>query len=98
MRWPRLFMLPFCVLIYRSAPLQSQERKPSDSQSNLVAGRTLEYWISEISSRDQSKSQNAIRAVMLFGPERAYQAVPVILDRLKKHSPATRQPVDLSVR
>ena len=62
----------------------------------VVAGRSLEYWISQIPSKDQSKSENAIRAVMEFGPDRAYQAVPVIVERLRHNSPGKQ--VDVSVR
>ena len=61
----------------------------------LVAGRPLEYWIGQIPSKDQSKSENAIRAVLQFGPERAYQAVPVIIERMHTHG---GRGVDVSVR
>ena len=97
MRWLCRLMLTFSSLVWQSTPLQSQE-KNIETPVTMVAGRTIEYWISEIPSVDPSKSENALRAVMLFGPERAYQAVPVIIDVLRKHSPSTKKHVDDSVR
>src|SRR5262249_18727423 len=60
------------------------------------AGKKLDYWIKEISSKDPSKRENAMRAVVGFGPAKAQQAVPAILAELKKHT--AKQPIDLSVR
>jgi hypothetical protein len=94
MRWLHLFVLPICLL-GRPATLQSQEKKPPDTLTVEVLGHKLEYWIKEISSKDQSKSETAIQTVMLFGPDRAYAAVPTLLERLRNHP---RVPVDLSVR
>jgi HEAT repeat protein len=74
----------------------SQEKQP-DTKLSQVAGKTLEQWIKEIGSVDPSKRENAIRTVLLFGPDRAYQAVPAILDQLRKHDPVSN-PVDASVR
>ena len=83
-------------------PKSMKDEKKDSSLKNTppeiteVAGKSLEQWIKEISSRDPSKREAAIRTVLLFGPERAYQAVPVLLQELKKHSP--NAPIDLSVR
>src|SRR5579863_9964303 len=92
MRWLN-FVLVIACLCARADRAFGQER--SQFSVTLVAGRTLEYWISQIPSKDQSKSENAIRAVMEFGPDRAYQAVPVIMDRVRQHP---GKQVDVSVR
>lgn len=61
-----------------------------------IAGKRLDQWIKEIRSADPSRRETAMRTVILFGPEKAYQAVPPILAELKKHHRDT--PIDLSVR
>jgi HEAT repeat protein len=66
------------------------------SQVEQIGGKLLEEWIADISARDPSKRVTAIRTVLLFGPERALQAVPALLKELKKHSSA--YPLDLSVQ
>jgi HEAT repeat protein len=63
---------------------------------NEIGGRKLEQWIADISSKDRSKGENALRTVLMFGPEKAYRAVPAIVAELKKHSPF--QPIDTSIR
>ena len=95
MRRLYLVVLPLCLLVVGPGTLQSQEKKPN-TLVTAIRGRPLESWIKEIPSKDQSKSEIAIQSVMLFGAERAYQAVPVIIDRLKKHSSSA--PVDTAVR
>ncbi len=91
MRWRLLGLACFMFAEVSSAPLWSQ-----GTQLSEVGGHTLEYWISQIPSKDQSKSEHAIKMVVSFGPDRAYLGVPAILDRLRKHTPQT--PVDASVR
>jgi HEAT repeat protein len=95
MRRLPLLLLPCLILLGRSSPLQSQPKKNKGEVAE-VGGHSLEYWIGVIPLKDQSNTENAIRSVVLFGPERAYTAVPVILDKLKKHGPGT--PIDASVR
>jgi HEAT repeat protein len=64
---------------------------------NEIGGKTLEQWVKEMSARDPSKRDNAVRTVVMFGAERAYPlAMPVLLAELRKHSPSA--PIDLSVR
>src|SRR5262249_28182762 len=80
--------------------LSSQARSPLEKQPDTklsqVHGRSLEQWIKDINSPDPSKRENAIRTVLLFGPDRAYQAVPALLEQLDKHTSAT--PIDASIR
>jgi HEAT repeat protein len=61
-----------------------------------IAGKGLEQWIKEIGSTDPSKRENAMRTVLLFGPQKAYAAVPALIAQLKKHTP--KNPIDLTVR
>lgn len=71
------------------------ELKP-DPKAEEIGGKSLPEWIKEIPHKDRSRSENAIRTVLLFGPERAYEAVPVLLRELAKHTSTT--PLDQSVR
>lgn len=73
---------------------ESMKKEPEITE---IAGKTLEQWVKEISTRDPSKRDLAVRTVVLFGPDRAYAlAVPALLAELRKHSAST--PIDLSVR
>lgn len=74
---------------------QAQD-KQADTKITHIQGKTLEQWIKEISSTDPSKREYAIRTVLAFGPDRAYQALPAILDQLDKHTVSA--PVDASIR
>ncbi|MBI3406855.1 MAG: HEAT repeat domain-containing protein [Planctomycetes bacterium] len=74
---------------------QAQEKQP-DTKITHIQGKTLEQWIKEIASPDPSKRENAIRTVLAFGPDRAYQAVPAILEHLDKHTVSA--PIDASIR
>ena len=54
---------------------------------NEVGGKDLKAYVQEISDRDRSKGVAAMKAVLLFGADRARAAIPVILKELKKHQP-----------
>ncbi len=79
---------------------QKSAGKPDDKSGgapvNEIGGRKLEQWLADVPSKDPSKAENALRTVLLFGPERAYAAAPVILKELKKHGPGAH--LDTSVR
>lgn len=94
----RLFLAAASLLFLAGVvPAHAQEKK-SDTGTQItdIGGKTLEQWIKEIGSKDPSKRENAIRTVQFFGPDRAYQAIPAILEQLRKHSPS--YPIDISVR
>src|SRR3989442_5963457 len=78
-----------------NAPPKS-EKAAKDPEITEIGGRSLEQWIKDISGKDRSKAENAIRTVVMFGPERALAAVPAMLAELDKHT--TSYPIDLSVR
>ncbi len=61
-----------------------------------VGGRTFEQWTKDITHKDPSKREVALRAVLSFGPEKAYEAVPAMLTELRRHTPD--YPIDTSVR
>jgi HEAT repeat protein len=69
--------------------------KPSPSPSQ-VRGKSLEHWIKDIHSRDRSKGETAIQAVLAFGPERAYEALPVLIGELKRSASLVN--VDVGIR
>jgi HEAT repeat protein len=66
------------------------------AEINEVAGQTFAHWIAQISAKDPSKREVAMRMVQDFEPEKAQKAVPVIIAELKKHN--RPNPIDLSVR
>src|SRR5713226_1721488 len=68
------------------APGQKKDKeKPPEKKTTIteIGGKRVDQWISEIPSKDRSKGENALRTVLLFGPDQAYGAVPVILKELK---------------
>ncbi len=88
-----------------SAVTQDKGKKSSTGEKDAkkpapiteIGGKTLDQWIAEISSRDRSRSSAAIKTILLFGPEQAQKAIPVILSELKKHRPPAAN-LDASVR
>src|SRR4051812_4751262 len=73
-----------------------EEKKESMAPITEIGGKGLEAWIKEIDSTDPGRRELAMRTVLQFGPQQAYQAVPTIIARLKKHTPA--RPIDLGTR
>jgi hypothetical protein len=61
-----------------------------------IKGKTVEQWIKEIPSKDPSKGEEAIRTILLFHPDVAYQVVPVLIKELKRHNNGST--VDISIR
>jgi hypothetical protein len=90
--------LPGLIALLLSAPAPAQEKgeKPKSRFVSDIAGKTADVWIAEIHSKDPSKRENAIRTILLFGPEQAQAAIPALIAELKKHTSTT--PVDVSVR
>ena len=103
MRW-FLFAAMAAALAVSAGVAQEAKKKDKDDSGSMkkepeiteVGSRTLEQWIKDINSKDPSKREVAMRTVGMFGPDRAYQAVPAILAELKKHTVTT--PIDLTVR
>jgi HEAT repeat protein len=88
-----LFMLGAGIVLFlgtSSVPAQKakdQEKKPIiDTQIQDIGGKTLEQWIKEIPSLDRSRGENAIRTVLAFGPDRAFEAVHVLVAELKRQT------------
>jgi HEAT repeat protein len=93
-------LLFLCAAAFGQGP-QKKDEKPGDDpkkapEVNEVGGRKLNEWIADISSKDPSKREHAMRMVLGFGPAKAQKAVPAILAELKKHNKPA--PIDLSVR
>lgn len=68
-------------------PVGAQEKDKEVKEPTEIGGRSLSEWIKDINHKDPSKREVAIRTVLNFGPEKAYQAVPALLAELKKHTP-----------
>src|SRR5436309_15589580 len=69
------------------------EKKPPQKKIEKIADKTLRQWIEEIKDRDKGKAENAIRTVILFGPDDALKAVPALIAEMKKPAP-----IDTSIR
>jgi HEAT repeat protein len=99
MRFVTLAALTALAAALSAAPAAAQKnfgQKPDPGTVTEIAGKSVDVWISEIHSKDPSKRENAIRTVLLFGPEHARRAVPALIAELKKHS--LSYPVDVSIR
>jgi HEAT repeat protein len=79
-----------------AAQAQKKDKEKDQDYIAQIGGKTLEEWIEEINHRDPGRRAAAISTVLLFGPDRAYAALPAILTQLNKHTFAT--PLDVSVR
>jgi hypothetical protein len=79
-----------------AAPKQETTEPTADT---LIAGKNLDQWIKAIANkeRDRSLTKAAIEAIVLYGPELAQKAVPVMIAELKKHNPPNAT-LDMSVR
>jgi HEAT repeat protein len=98
-----LFPALLAVLCARPAAAQQKDKTPVEknpdaiSGGTLLGGKDLDGWIAVLAtSRDPSEQENAIRTIMLYGPNLAVRAVPILLKTLKRHS--LDYPVDASVR
>jgi len=77
-----------------SGPTKEPDKITADTEIN---GKTLAQWIKLIPGKDRSMTKAAIEAILLYGPELAQKAVPVMIAELKKHNPPTAR-LDLDVR
>jgi uncharacterized protein (UPF0147 family) len=85
----RSWLLPVigASLLVCAAPAAGQTGKKTDlAPPSLIGGKTVAQWIAEIPSKDRSKIENVVRTVLLFGPDKAVQALPVLLAELKKQA------------
>jgi HEAT repeat protein len=87
------------------APAAAQDVKKKDDKDEKkevtapiteIAGKNLDQWIKEIGSKDPSRREAAMRTVLQFGPNKAYLAVPKLIEQLKTNTPT--KPLDLSVK
>jgi len=74
-----------------------EDKKLTAPVVDELGGKTLDQWLKEFkTAKDPSKVENAIRTILLFGPDSAQGALPHLLAILRKHSAAN--PIDTSVR
>jgi HEAT repeat protein len=66
---------------------KKEEAAKEATTVNEVGGKTLKELIKDISDPDRSRGVAAMKAVLLFGAERAREAIPAILKELKKNRP-----------
>lgn len=98
MRWTMLALAAAVAMAGHAQGQTSRSTEPAKSEVDAlkIGGKTFEQWLKELSARDPSKRESAIRAVCSFPPETAVKAIPTLLVELRRHNSST--PVDLSVR
>lgn len=74
---------------------KKDKKPPEEPTLTEFAGKSVEEWIKAIASKDRSKGEVAIQTVQRFGP-RSYEAIPVLLAELEKHTVSA--PIDISIR
>ena len=89
-----LVAAPLVAALAWAMPAAAQVKEGKEPTE--VGGRTFEQWTKDITHKDPSKREQALRAVLGFGPEKAYEAVPAMLLELRRHTPD--YPIDTSVR
>lgn len=104
----RYWLVSFAAIVVMISTADSQDFKKKDfgkkkdpdaskaSEMTEFQGRSFKEWQKDIKDKDPSKREVAIRSVLQFGPDKAYEALPDILAELKKHT--NSKPIDLSVR
>lgn len=80
----------------RAQESKEKEKEPANIPPAEIGGRSIEQWIKDIHSKDRSKGETAIQTVLLFGPDRAAEALPVLIGELKRHTSFVT--VDVSIR
>jgi HEAT repeat protein len=93
----------------QTSDAKKKEASPKDGGAKLetievtadtkIAGKNLDQWIKQIANKEKDRSitKAAIEAIVLYGPELAQKAVPVMIAELKKHNPPNAT-LDMSVR
>jgi HEAT repeat protein len=71
------------------------DTKKAPAEITDIGGKSLDEWIKAIGSSDRSESSVAIKTILMFPPEQARKAIPVLIGELKKHK---KRAVDASVR
>jgi hypothetical protein len=71
---------------------------PDFKEPDVILGKNFEYWLKKIHSDDPSEREIAMKNILFFGPKKAYEAVPDIIQELKYHGPTKNPNIDLSVR
>jgi len=75
---------------------EGKDKEKANAPPREIHGKSVEQWIKEIHSKDRSKGETAIQTVLMFGPERAYDALPVLIAELKRNTSFLN--VDVSIR
>jgi hypothetical protein len=97
----RYALMSLLILMFVVGLADSQETKSKGKdktefvEPTEVLGRTFKEWVKEIHAKDPSRREEAMKTILAFGPDRAYEAVPEILKELNKQKTLN---VDLAVR
>jgi len=75
---------------------KESDKEPKFVVPKAVLGRNFDAWKVELKSKDPSRREKAMRTILLFGPDKAYEALPELIAELAKHNKPT--PIDLAVR
>ncbi len=79
-----------------SAQVEKKDEKKEEKSILDIGGKTVDQWIKEIGSKDPSKREAAVRAIVAFGPEHAAKAAPALIAEVKRGTGFS--PIDFGVR
>jgi hypothetical protein len=68
------------------------ENPPNVSRTREIGGKSFDEWMTDLKDPDPANVENAIRTIILFGPDLAREAVPILIRKLDS------QRLDLSVK
>lgn len=79
---------------------KDKDKEPKLVEPTEVMGKTFQEWMKEMKDTDPAKREAAIKAVTMFGPAKAYQALPEIIVQMNRHNPnaPTGETIDLAMR
>jgi HEAT repeat protein len=75
-------------------PKKEPEKVTAETEIN---GKNFNQWVALIHGKDRSLTEAALQSIILYPPEVAKNAVPVMIAELKKHNPVN-SPIDMTVR
>lgn len=90
-----LSVLTLMVLAFSANAQEKKGKEVPFVEPTEVRGKTFKEWVKEIHARDPAHRNDAMMAVIMFGPDRAMEAVPEIIKELNRHKTTN---VDLAVR
>ena len=91
----RSWLMSLAIVIVTARAGHAHPKTTTFVEPTEVMGKSFKEWVKDIHAVDPTRREEAMKAILLFGPNKSYEAVPDLLKELSKHR---KSPVDLSVR